>query len=55
MKNFGIPYSAPLSPFTGKAMRDVLIRSGFKQLDTKTRIETLDGVTEYENNDISQE
>lgn len=30
--SFGVPYTAPLTPFTFKAMRDVVTRVGFKKL-----------------------
>lgn len=30
--SLGVPYTAPVSPFTPSAMRDVFIRAGWKQL-----------------------
>ena len=30
MENFGVPYTAPVSPFSKKSMKDILIRLGFK-------------------------
>ena len=55
MENFGVPYTAPVSPFSVKSMRDILIRIGFKsmQKDTVT-IEKLNGVTEYSHTDNQQ-
>ncbi len=48
METFGIPYTAPLAPFTLKAMKDVLIRMSFKTLEKDaTIIENLKGVTSY--------
>ena len=32
MENFGIPYMAPVTPFTLKGMRDVITRVGFKKM-----------------------
>ena len=42
---------APISPFTPKVMKDVLIRIGFKKLlKDNIRVENLNGVTTYKNN-----
>ncbi len=35
-ENYGVPLSAPLQPFTGGAMKDIFIRSGFKKLAGNT-------------------
>lgn len=32
MSNHGVPYTAPISPFTGKALRDFIVRSGWRKL-----------------------
>jgi spore germination protein KA len=32
LSNYGVPYMAPLTPFTGKAMRDYFIRQGWHKL-----------------------
>ena len=44
LESYGVPYNAPLSPFTFKAMRDVVTRPSFKKLGrSKTIIEDLNG------------
>ncbi|MGI5893264.1 MAG: spore germination protein [Candidatus Merdivicinus sp.] len=44
INSLGIPYTAPLSPFTPKAMRDVLIRFGWKKMAGKSaKIQDLNG------------
>lgn len=46
MEDFGIPASAPLFPFTKKAMGDILIRLGFKNMQGRDMtIEQLNGVS----------
>lgn len=51
METFGVQYMAPLSPFTPRAMKDVLIRIGFKKLQSdKVKVTTLNGVTRYDDN-----
>ncbi|MCL2088266.1 MAG: spore germination protein [Oscillospiraceae bacterium] len=46
LSNFGIPYAAPISPFSYKAMRDVVIRAGWRKLSRQTaEIHRLNGVT----------
>lgn len=41
---YGVPYNAPISPFTKQAMRDVLYRPKMKKLEmTKTTVEKLNG------------
>lgn len=50
METFGVPYTAPVSPFSKKSMRDVLIRIGFKSMQKDTvNIGKLNGVTNYSN------
>ncbi len=45
LNNFGIPYTAPVSPVTPSALRDVFARSSFKHLQkTKGKVENLNGV-----------
>lgn len=45
LENAGTPVMSPVSPFTPKAMRDVLLRVGFKRMQDKTvAIESLNGV-----------
>ncbi len=45
LRNYGVPYTAPVSPFTFSAMRDVLIRAGWKRMQTKdVKVEELNGV-----------
>lgn len=52
MENFGVPYTAPVSPFSAKFMRDILIRIGFKSMQKETvNIEKLKGVTSYPHKD----
>ena len=44
INSLGIPYTAPISPFTLSAMRDVLFRAGWKRMAGKTvRIQNLWG------------
>lgn len=51
METYGVQYMAPISPFTPKVMKDVLIRIGFKKLlKDNIRVENLNGVTTYKNN-----
>lgn len=46
MEDFGIPAAAPVSPFTFKAMRDVIIRLGFRKMQNgDVTIEKLNGVS----------
>lgn len=46
---YGIPYSAPLSPFRGKSLRDVLIRSNWKKLGKKNiKIQNMPGSDKME-------
>lgn len=50
MEDYGVPYSAPLSPFSLKAMRDVFIRIGFKQMQkSSVDIEHLRGSVSLKN------
>lgn len=45
LENAGTPVASPVSPFTPRAMRDVLLRSGFKRMqEDKVAIENLNGV-----------
>lgn len=45
LENHGAPVMSPLSPFTPKAMRDVLTRVGFRRMGTgNTTVEKLRGV-----------
>lgn len=45
LNSFTVPYTAPVSPVTPKALRDVFARSSFKRLQkTKGRVENLNGV-----------
>lgn len=42
---FAVPYTAPVLPFTAKAMRDVIARSSFKKLEAdNANIDKLNGV-----------
>lgn len=44
VNNFGVPFTAPLSPFTFSAMRDVLVRAGWKTLQKRSeRVQDLTG------------
>lgn len=48
MENYGVPYTAPLSPFTPRSMRDVLIRIGFKRMQKfDADVESMNGVVSY--------
>ncbi len=48
MESYGVPFTAPLSPFTLRAMRDVLVRAGFKKLQKyEADVESLNGVIKY--------
>lgn len=48
MQSYGVPYTAPLSPFTPRSMRDVLIRIGFKKMQKfEADVETMNGVVKY--------
>ncbi len=50
IETFGVPYTAPIAPFTFKATKDVLVRTGFKTLEkTHTNVTKLNGVTNYNN------
>lgn len=45
LENYGAPVMSPVSPFTPKAMRDVLVRIGFRRMATgDATIEKLNGV-----------
>lgn len=45
LENYGVPVMSPVSPFTPKAMRDVLTRIGFPRMaKDKASIERLNGV-----------
>jgi spore germination protein KA len=45
LENYGVPVMSPVSPFTPAAMRDVLVRIGFKKLAVKNAtVENLKGV-----------
>lgn len=42
--SFAVPYLAPISPFTFKALRDVITRVGFKRMEKQViRVEELNG------------
>lgn len=44
INSLGVPYTAPVSPFTFRAMRDVLIRESWKKLAGKSaRVQDLNG------------
>lgn len=32
LDTYGVPYMAPISPFSPKAMRDMLVRAGWKKM-----------------------
>ncbi len=54
LENIGTPALSPISPFTPKAMRDVMLRIGFKKMEKdKFSVEQLNGVNmkEVEKND----
>ena len=43
---YGMPYTAPLAPFTGEAMRDTLVRVGFPRMQRRwTLLSQLKGST----------
>lgn len=45
MESYGIPATAPLSPFTRKSMSDIITRIGFKKLQNRNiKIDDLNGV-----------
>ncbi len=45
LENYGAPVTSPVSPFTPKAMRDVLARVGFRRMATgNATVEKLNGV-----------
>ncbi len=46
--SFGVPYTAPLTPFTFKAMRDALLRLGGTQADGRGTVEEMNGAEEEE-------
>ncbi len=42
--SYGVPYTAPITPFTPSAMRDVITRVGFKRMQKRTaNLEELNG------------
>ena len=42
--SLGVPYTAPISPLTPRAMRDVFIRAGWKQLGLRVmRLQNMRG------------
>ena len=44
-ENYGVPHTAPLSPFSPKAMRDFLVRSSWRKLAEKDyKVQDLEGV-----------
>ena len=44
-ESYGVPHTAPLSPFSPKAMRDFIIRSSWRKLAEKDyRVQDLEGV-----------
>lgn len=47
IEDYGVPYSAPVSPLSKRAMRDVFVRLSFKRHQRSADIEKLDGVTSY--------
>ena len=50
-ESYGIPHTAPLSPFSPKAMRDFIIRRGWRKLSEKDyRVQDLKGVNVKESN-----
>ena len=52
LNNFGVPYTAPISPFSLRAQRDVFYRAGWKKLGKRSaKIQHLSGVDIHENLD----
>ena len=46
--NFGVPFSAPLSPFRLSSMKDVLIRTGWKTLSKSNEtIQSMPGTSDH--------
>lgn len=44
LSTYGIPYMAPISPFTPKALRDMLVRSDWKKMaDSDVTVQSLNG------------
>ena len=44
LSTYGIPYMAPISPFTPKALRDMIVRSGWKKMaDSDVTVQSLNG------------
>lgn len=45
LSSFGIPYTAPITPYSKKAMRDVFLRANWKKLQNENiKIQNLNGV-----------
>ena len=52
MDSYGIPFTAPVSPFTLKAMRDTFIRTGWRSMAERNPVfNDLNGVTERNDNE----
>lgn len=44
LNTYGVPYMAPISPFSPKAMRDMLVRAGWKQMAKRdVTVQSLNG------------
>lgn len=51
-ENYGVPHTAPLSPFSPKALRDFIIRRGWRKMSEKDyRVQDLAGVNVGEMNE----
>ena len=56
LNNFGVPYTAPISPFSIRAMRDVFYRASWKTLEKRNaKIQNLNGVDITEAGDEQRE
>ena len=55
-ESYGVPHTAPLSPFSPKAMRDFIIRRGWRKLsESDYRVQDLEGVNVREETDLTKE
>ncbi|MGN0682305.1 MAG: spore germination protein [Oscillospiraceae bacterium] len=46
LNTYGVPYMAPISPFSTKATRDMFVRSGWKKLArSNVVLQNLNGAT----------
>ncbi len=55
-ESYGVPHTAPLSPFSPKAMRDFIIRRGWRKLSEEDyRVQDLEGVNVREETGITEE